>query len=59
MAREGLTKERIQQLEALLKDKTFLVKLRTKGTRHLFIIKDYTRIAEWKKKRSTNLMVPL
>ena len=58
-ARADLTEERLQELQALLKDKTFLSKIKTKGKRHLFIIKDYSRIGEWKKKRNPNFGAPL
>ena len=50
-ASNGLSKERGKQLKELLKDKTFLSKIKTRGKRHLFIIFNYDRIQEWKKPR--------
>ena len=50
-ASQGLSKERKKQLEKLLKDKSFLAKIKTKGKKHLFIIFNYDRIQEWKKPR--------
>jgi hypothetical protein len=50
-ASNGLSNDRLKQLKELLKDKTFLSKIKTKGKRHLFIIFNYDRIQEWKKPR--------
>lgn len=52
-ASKGLTKERLAQLQAEMKDKNFLQKIKSqsKGKSHVFIVFNYDRIQEWKKPR--------